>query len=130
MLALLAEALAGLRPVTSPSQVVHGAVGGNVLRAPGLPDAVIDWPPYHRPRGLALAVAAADAVAWEGAPEAFLDRWPTCPSGASSLLRAVVARIATRGRHDALGIPMPGADYAGVCRPSVEMALRLVARGG
>jgi hypothetical protein len=49
-LELLEEALAALRPVSSPAQVVHGDVGGNVLRAPGLPDAVIDWPPYHRPR--------------------------------------------------------------------------------
>ena len=130
VLALLDEALAGLRPVSSPSQVVHGDVGGNVLRAPGLPDAVIDWPAYHRPRGLALAVAAGDAVAWEGAPEAFLDRWADVPEWGQLVLRAVVARIATRGRHDALGVPMPGDDYAAVRRPSVEMALRLVARGG
>jgi len=42
----------------------------------------------------------------------------------------VVARIATRGRHDALGVAPPQDDYVAARRPSVEMALRLVARVG
>ena len=130
VLDLLDEALAALRPVPSPAQVVHGDIGGNVLREPGLPDAVIDWPPYHRPPGLALAVAAGDAVAWEGAPESFLETWADVPDWGQLVLRAVVARIATRGRHDALGVAPPQDDYVAARRPSVEMALRLVARVG
>ena len=67
-LALLEPLLAALRPVETAAQVIHGDLGGNLLRAPGLADAVIDWPPYFRPRGFALAVTASDAVTWEGAP--------------------------------------------------------------
>lgn len=109
--------------------MIHGDVGGNVLRAPGLPDAVIDWPPYHRPAGFSLAVAAGDAVCWEGAPEALLDVWSDVPDWDQLLLRAVIYRIATRGRNEALGVTPAGSDgYVDARRPSVEMVLRHVER--
>jgi len=40
---------------------------GNVLFADASPPAVIDFSPYWRPAGLALAVAAVDALMWGGA---------------------------------------------------------------
>jgi hypothetical protein len=52
------------------------------------------------------------------------------PDWGQLVLRAVVARIATRGRHDVLRGALPQDDYVAARRPSVEMALRLVARGG
>jgi uncharacterized protein (TIGR02569 family) len=56
--------LARLQPVTQPAQVVHGDLGGNVLFASGLPPAIIDFSPYFRPPGWALAVVVVDAVVW------------------------------------------------------------------
>ncbi|NUS49538.1 MAG: hypothetical protein HOQ22_00655 [Nocardioidaceae bacterium] len=73
--------------------MIHGDLGGKVLRAGGLPGAVIDWPPYHRPAGFALAIVAGDAVAWEGAPSSLLDDWADVPHWHQLLVRALVCRI-------------------------------------
>jgi uncharacterized protein (TIGR02569 family) len=99
-LAQLARGLTLLAPVDLPCQVVHGDLAGNVLFAPRLPPAVIDWPPYVRPAGWALAVAAMDAVCFGGADPALLDRWADQPQWDQLLVRALVYRIATRGRRE------------------------------
>src|SRR5579884_2730179 len=54
-------------PVALPSQVVHGDLPGNILFASGQAPAVIDFSPYFRPVGFALAVVIVDAIAWYGA---------------------------------------------------------------
>jgi uncharacterized protein (TIGR02569 family) len=109
-LALLQRLLPRLKPVDLTDQVVHGDLGGNVLFAPGLPPAVIDWPPYFRPAAWALAVVAADAVCWEGAPLSLLDAWSDVPHWDQLLLRAAVYRIATRGRNETLEVTPAGSD--------------------
>lgn len=96
---LLAHALARLEPVHLPSQVVHGDLVGNVLRD-GDRATVIDWPPYWRPVGWALAVAACDAICWDDADPSLLERWSDEPAWAQLLLRAVIYRLATRGRNE------------------------------
>jgi len=125
---LIAEALAGVQPVRTHSQVVHGDIGGNVLAAEGLPPAVIDWPPYFHPRGFALAVAAADAICWSGSPLNLLDVWNDVPEWNQLLLRAVIYRLATRGRAEALDISPRGetdsARYADQHRPLLLAVLR------
>jgi uncharacterized protein (TIGR02569 family) len=64
------RALAALRaPIDIPEQVIHGDLTGNVLFAPGLPPAVIDFATYWRPAAYASAIVVADALAWEGAPD-------------------------------------------------------------
>ena len=70
--AQLRSLLAALRPVSLPAQLIHGDLGGNVLFAAGEPPAVIDFSPYWRPAGLALAIAAVDALTWSGADPAIL----------------------------------------------------------
>lgn len=84
------------RPVTSPSQLVHGDLLGNVLFAPAQPPAVFDWPPYWRPAGLGAAIAAVDAVCWHGVP---VERLGTLGAGVPEwsqlLVRALAFRIAT-----------------------------------
>ena len=74
----LRSLLAALRPVRLPSQLIHGDLGGNVLFADGEPPAVIDFSPYWRPAGLALAVAVVDALLWGGASPATLDEPELC----------------------------------------------------
>lgn len=100
---LVDVARAAYRPVEQRDQVVHGDIGGNVLGGPGLVPAVIDFPPYWRPRGWALAVAAVDALCWEGVQPALLDDWSDIPDWTQLLLRAFVYRAATVGRTEALG---------------------------
>lgn len=65
--AQLGRLFAALRPVDLPVQIVHGDLAGNVLFADGSPPAVIDFSPYSRPAGLAIAVAAVDVLLWSGA---------------------------------------------------------------
>lgn len=61
----LVEALtARLRALDLPAQVVHGDLSGNVLVADGRAPAIIDFSPYWRPPGWALAVVVVDAVLW------------------------------------------------------------------
>jgi aminoglycoside phosphotransferase (APT) family kinase protein len=62
--ALVAALLERVRPVDRPAQIVHGDLGGNVLFASGLDPAVIDFSPYWRPPGWALAIVVVDAVVW------------------------------------------------------------------
>jgi prepilin-type processing-associated H-X9-DG protein len=96
----LRSLLAALRPVDLPDQLIHGDLGGNVLFADGQPPVVIDFSPYWRPAGLALAVAAVDALTWDGADPAILGplagQAGTGPGAFGQLLaRAQVYRLVT-----------------------------------
>ena len=91
----LRSLLAALRPVRLPAQLIHGDLGGNVLFAPGQPPAVIDFSPYWRPAGLALAVAAVDALTWSGADPAILGHLADQPELDQLLARAHVGRLVT-----------------------------------
>ncbi len=115
---------AALEPVSSPSQVIHGDLGGNVLLTEGGP-AVIDWPPYYRPAGFALAVAAADAVRWEDVPVSFLDAWAEVADWHQLLARALIYRLATTGVQQLQGsASLSSADHAAVSEPAVSHVLR------
>lgn len=123
-LRLIESGLAALRPVQTAPQVVHGDLGGNVLVAAGLPPAVIDWPPYYRPAGWALAVAAVDAICWDGAPVTLLQEWSDVPEWDQLLLRAVIYRIATRGRNESLGRHTGSSEqYVAQRSPSLQAVL-------
>src|SRR5712691_9265367 len=103
----LRSLLAALRPVRLQAQLVHGDLGGNVLFAAGEPPAVIDFSPYWRPPGLALAVAAVDALMWSGAAPAILDELAGQPELDQLLARALVYRLVTEiifRRGDAVGL--------------------------
>jgi hypothetical protein len=93
--AQLRSLLAALRPVRLPAQLIHGDLGGNVLFAAGEPPAVIDFSPYWRPPGLALAVAAVDALTWSGADPAILGELAGEPELDQLLARAHVGRLVT-----------------------------------
>jgi len=87
--------LAALGPVRLPAQLIHGDLGGNVLFAGGAPPVVIDFSPYWRPAGLALAVAAVDALMWDGADPVILDELASQPELDQLLARALVGRLVT-----------------------------------
>src|SRR6266566_3259459 len=91
----LRSLLAALRPVRLPAQLIHGDLGGNVLFAAGEPPAVIDFSPYWRPAGLALAVAAVDALTWSGADPAILEELAGEPELDQLLAHAHVYRLVT-----------------------------------
>ncbi len=96
-LELIEQLRAGLAPVTSPDQVIHGDILPNVLVADGLPPAVIDWPPYFRPAAVANAVAVTDAVTFRNAPLTLLDDWETGPDWDQALIRALLYRLGPTG---------------------------------
>lgn len=122
---LVEALLASYRGLEARRQMVHGDIGGNVLGGDGLRPAVIDWPPYWRPSGWALAVAAFDAVCWEGVTPPFLDEWADVADWDQVLLRAAVYRLATVGRTERDGYPrMPPAAHAAEVRPAVDAVLR------
>jgi hypothetical protein len=52
-------------------------------------------------------VAALDAVCWDGAAPALLDRWSDEAEWGQLLLRALVYRLATLGRRETLGLSRP-----------------------
>ena len=58
---------AALRPVTAPSQLIHGDLSGNVLFHAELPSAIIDFAACWRPVAFVSAIVVADALVWEGA---------------------------------------------------------------
>lgn len=86
-----------LRPVTAPSQPIHGDLLPNVLAADGLPLGVIDWPLYYRPAAMAHAIAVTDAVTFRGAPLSLLDEWETGEDWDQLLVRALLYRLGPTG---------------------------------
>lgn len=92
------EFAAQLRPCKEPAQLVHGDLTGNVLLADGLPPAVIDISCYWRPPSWALAVIAADALAWHGAGADIVTLLPG-PHPLATLARAALYRLVTSDRH-------------------------------
>lgn len=94
------KTLAGLRrPVTSPSQIVHGDLFGTVLFAGAAAPGITDLVPYWRPAPWAAAVVAVDSIAWGGAGEDLLDRWSDQPEWGQMLLRATMFRLAVHALH-------------------------------
>ena len=77
--------------------MIHGDILPNVLVADGLAPAIIDWPPYYRPVGLANAVAVTDAVSFRGAPLSLLDEWETGDDWNQLLVRALLYRLGPTG---------------------------------
>jgi uncharacterized protein (TIGR02569 family) len=121
--ALLEPLLAARRPVSAVPQLVHGDLLGNVLFAPGLPPAIIDWSPYWRPPAWAYAVAVIDALCWHGAGPDLITRYADQPSWPQMLLRALIFRIAT---WDAAGWhPQPSSVY----EPVASLALTYAQTG-
>jgi uncharacterized protein (TIGR02569 family) len=118
--------LAALRPVRLEAQLIHGDLGGNVLFAEGEPPAVIDFSPYWRPAGLALAVAAVDALLWSGAAPAILDELAGQPELDQLLARALVYRLVTEmifRRDDGSGLEA----VARASQPVTDLVLARVA---
>lgn len=83
-----------LRPTAGRPQVVHCDLAGNVLFAPGLDPAVIDFSPWWAPTGYAEAILFADAVAWHGADPGDVALFTGVADFAQMLLRALVFRLA------------------------------------
>jgi uncharacterized protein (TIGR02569 family) len=104
--ALLQEqvsATAALRqPIELPSQLVHGDLCGNVLFAPALPPALLDFSPYFRPAEYAEAILVADAIVWEGAPAELVGALRRDTAGQmlvrASLFRLYTAAVAWSGK--------------------------------
>jgi uncharacterized protein (TIGR02569 family) len=136
--------LAALRPVRLASQLMHGDIAGNVLfaggqaagqaggQAAGQTPAVIDFSPYWRPPGYALAVAAVDLLTWSGAPPAILDELAGEPELDQLLLRALVFRTVTeslaRDRPDQPHDPGRDGELAAVRRVTEPVTKLLLAR--
>jgi len=87
--------LPALRPVDLPDQLIHADLAGNVLFADGLPAAVIDFSPLHRPAGLPLAVVAVDALMWQRARPEVLGQLAGEPEIDQLLVHALVYRLVT-----------------------------------
>lgn len=96
-LTVINELRVSLAPVSSRDQVIHGDLLPNVLLADGVAPAVIDWPPYFRPVGMANAIAVTDAVTFRGAPLSLLDEWESGDDWSQLLIRALLYRLGPTG---------------------------------
>lgn len=77
-----------------PRQLIHGDFAGNLLYEDGLPPAVIDFSPFWRPVPYAAAIAVADALAWQQAPNSLISDSRELGVTDSLLRRAVIFRLA------------------------------------
>jgi hypothetical protein len=125
--AQLRSLLVALRPVRLPAQLIHGDLGGNVLFATGEPPAVIDFSPYWRPAGLALAVAAVDALTWSGADPAILGELADQPELGQLLAHAHVCRLVTEVVSRA-GDPNPSTGLDTVVRTGQPVTSLILSR--
>ena len=102
---LLYRLEAALRPVTSPCQLVHGDLSGNVLFADAQLPAIIDFSPYWRPASYADAIVAVDGLLWFDAGRDVLELAWSSQDFPQMLLRALIFRLvafneAARGAAD------------------------------
>ena len=91
----LPRLVATLRPVTAPSQLIHGDLGGNVLFHDQLPPAIIDFSAYWRPVGFASAIVVADALVWQDANARLLASVSHIDDFGQYLIRALIYRAVT-----------------------------------
>jgi uncharacterized protein (TIGR02569 family) len=91
----LPELVAASRPVTAPSQLIHGDLTGNVLLDSPQPPAIIDFSPYWRPTAYASAIVIADALVWEGADRQVLGAVTHIGDFGQYLARALIFRAVT-----------------------------------
>ncbi len=117
---------AAVRPVTAPSQLIHGDLGGNVLYDDALPPAIIDFSPYWRPVPFAAAVVVADALVWEGADASLLSAVRHIGNFGQYLLRALIYRAVTESVIDPSG-QGTGGSRPDPYVPAVDLACALAA---
>lgn len=123
----LPQLVSALRPVTVPSQLIHGDLTGNVLFDVQRPPAIIDFSPCWRPPAYASAIVIADALVWEGAGRQVLDAISPVDDFGQYLIRALIFRSVTewilRGQA-------PAGSAAGddPWAPAVQLACQLAAR--
>jgi uncharacterized protein (TIGR02569 family) len=84
-----------VRPDSSPNQVLHSDVYGNVLFAPDAAPAVIDLSPCWFPADYGLAILAADAIAWFSEPLTVIEDLHDIHDQQSMLARAAIFRLVT-----------------------------------
>jgi uncharacterized protein (TIGR02569 family) len=81
-------------PISCDAQFVHGDLSrANLFLEAGQPPAILDFAPYWRPLGLALAVMAVDEIAWHGESVEVLDEFPEVEQWDQMLLRAALIRL-------------------------------------
>jgi uncharacterized protein (TIGR02569 family) len=112
-----------VRPDSTPGQVIHGDLAGNVLFAPGLTPGVIDFTPYWRPPLFCLAVVIVDALLWRGAPPSLTGAMPGGEDGTSLLARAALYRLVTSDRLTAESASSARGDLLAAVRSDHERVL-------
>jgi len=88
-----------LRPLEARSQLVHGDLSGNILVAPQLPLAIIDFSPAWAPNGFAEGIMLADAIAWDDPPPEELEVFWKMPDIEQLAWRGALRRIAEQAEH-------------------------------
>ncbi|SRR5712691_8146572 len=115
-----------VRPVTAPSQLIHGDLSGNVLFDNQLPPAIIDFSPYWRPTAYASAIVVADALVWEGAGSQILEAVSYIKDFGQYLIRALIFRAVTDWlltKDELAEAGVPGDRWA----PAVDFACQIAA---
>ena len=84
------------RPISLPSQLIHGDLTDNVLFDDELAPAIIDPTPYWRPAGFASAIVVHDAVSWWSAdPEPLIAATAHLEEFPQLFVRAAIYRMVT-----------------------------------
>lgn len=89
----IADLMSARRQVFDPPGIIHGDLTGNVVFDPAFPPAVIDLTVYWRPVNYSIAVIAADAVCFEGAPLSLLETTSPARDFPQYLIRALLFRL-------------------------------------
>ncbi|WP_166880861.1 phosphotransferase [Salinibacterium sp. ZJ450] len=119
----LAALLASRQPVALAAQLIHGDLTDNVLLAPNLPPAIIDFSPYWRPAAYASAVVVADAVVFRGADTALMTQ--TAAEEGSDFPQLLIRALIFRAVADHLLAPEKAPVWADMFAPAVQVATRL-----
>jgi uncharacterized protein (TIGR02569 family) len=80
-------------PLSTPSQLIHGDLSGNMLFGQRNPPAIIDFSPYWRPRAYADAIVAVDAALWYDTGDQLMTSTGHGRDFLQMLVRAVMFRL-------------------------------------
>ena len=93
----VADLVNARRQVSDPPGIIHGDLAGNVLFDSVEAPAVIDLTVYWRPVNYSVAVIAADAVCFEGAPLSLFETVSSAAAFPQYLVRALLFRLVADG---------------------------------
>jgi uncharacterized protein (TIGR02569 family) len=116
---------------SSPSQLIHADLSGNVLFSDSNPPVIIDFSPFWRPVEYAEAIAVLDGIMWFGVEKEMIDVVRSGRDWLQMLVKALIFRVVSRSELQIRGMfPKVSKETAEVYRDAMELVKEKIDKDG